>query len=456
VLEDDPLWYFFIGLSLMESIQDILLALTEPSEISNLLQNVRITSSENSVNLCSQAKNLKWRTPLSFRDQALATNRAKNFDGRVLDHLKTDLCLKVSITEVLQYQTARLEESTGPINFFILDCRPTEQYLSGRLPNAKHLNPSSITENAQDFSLALETFKSPEPNAHYCFVGSGSPDEDLSLNLIVSRFLHSRFKYISILEGGYQACHAMFTEDDMTFLLCDHNPQQCQVCQKKGSSKSAIGNKISSLGSMIRTRSTSVKEKFQKLPSWKDLKGKRSSIEIKQEDSKHPQPAPKEPEKQITKPSNKASRSSSLDQASVFTIGDEEETFASPPVELKERKPSVSIELAWNSLDDWKKDTNLIVEAKELETDSSPTPGYLVINNSLIVWLLVQDEKDKKAPKVRMDHSHPLVDLQKITYKKKTPNILIFQFPNTSYQYHVDNPNEVIRSVNQKVTANQN
>jgi hypothetical protein len=48
----------------------------------------------------------------------------------------------------------------------------------------------------------MEGFKTMK-DAHFTFFGTGNTEEDLSLNLIISRFLQSKFKYISLLAGGY-------------------------------------------------------------------------------------------------------------------------------------------------------------------------------------------------------------------------------------------------------------
>jgi hypothetical protein len=57
----------------------------------------------------------------------------------------------------------------------------------------------------------------------------------------------------------------MFSDDDMTLLLVDHNPQYCTVCQQKKetfleASKAAIGAKLTSFSEAVRTRTNSMKE----------------------------------------------------------------------------------------------------------------------------------------------------------------------------------------------------
>ena len=146
-MEDDPLFYFFIAIAIFERIQDEIINLTEPSEIVNILDKYRAKSKEVVRELCTAAIGFKLKTPASFRQLALVTAlRVAELNEKIYTELKTNLCLHVNVGEVLQHQSEKLAEQHDPINFLIVDCRTTEQFTSGRLPSAKHLNPNLVTD----------------------------------------------------------------------------------------------------------------------------------------------------------------------------------------------------------------------------------------------------------------------------------------------------------------------
>lgn len=59
---------------------------------------------------------------------------------------------------------------------------------------------------------------------------------------------------------------------------------------------------------------------------------------------------------------------------------------------------------------------------------------------------------EKEKEKARLVREMALIDLQKITYKKKTPNVLVFQFNNLHQQYQVEKPHDVVMDVNERVS----
>jgi hypothetical protein len=105
ILEDDPATCYYIALAIVESLQEVLVALTAPSDIANALQEFRIATRAEAVQLCKQAKLFKGQTPNSFAKKVVACAlKVKDFDSAEYDELKNAICLSISPAEVLRYQ----------------------------------------------------------------------------------------------------------------------------------------------------------------------------------------------------------------------------------------------------------------------------------------------------------------------------------------------------------------
>lgn len=59
--------------------------------------------------------------------------------------LSQALCLPVSAEEILETCDVALEDSeVEQVKFFLVDCRPSEQYNAGHLNNALHLDSNLV------------------------------------------------------------------------------------------------------------------------------------------------------------------------------------------------------------------------------------------------------------------------------------------------------------------------
>ena len=166
--------------------------------------------------------------------------------------------------------TSLLSSSTPPLKFFILDCRPIEQYEAGHLPCAYHLDPDLLLHPA-DLSERIDSLTSMK-GCHFCFLGEGgeapgttaaaaaaaaqqngfdgrngaagtpssaaaaaaatSPASQsaAAVRALLLAFLKRGFKYLSRCEGGYAACHALILASDHALELVDHDQTNCLEC----------------------------------------------------------------------------------------------------------------------------------------------------------------------------------------------------------------------------------
>uniref|UniRef100_A0A3Q0QWN9 TBC1 domain family member 23 n=1 Tax=Amphilophus citrinellus TaxID=61819 RepID=A0A3Q0QWN9_AMPCI len=170
-----------------------------------------LLEAEDIEDLFSLAQYYQSKTPLSLRKMN------QNLFGSSLVALKEEdtdlsqaLCLPVSVPEILQ---ANQLQQDG-VRFFVVDCRPAEQYNAGHLSTAFHLDSDLMLQNPSEFALSvkslLETQKqslesgSIASGEHLCFMGSGREEEDMYMNMVLAHFLQLKFTEIGVISALQQ------------------------------------------------------------------------------------------------------------------------------------------------------------------------------------------------------------------------------------------------------------
>lgn len=153
------------------------------------------------------------------------------------------LCLPVSVYELVENSSIELT-SPDAVRFFLVDCRPAEQYNAGHLSTAFHLDCNLMLQEPVAFATAVQGLLAAQRQAieansnaggeHLCFMGSGRVEEDQYTHMVVASFLQKNTQYVSLLSGGYNAMHDYFG-DHMADCLEDHDPRKCIVCSKSSS-----------------------------------------------------------------------------------------------------------------------------------------------------------------------------------------------------------------------------
>nr|CAG4651717.1 EOG090X03TX [Triops cancriformis] len=167
--------------------------------------------------------------------------------------LSQDLCLPIVVEELLaatgQSSSSNSKDAPGP-KFFLVDCRPPEQYNAGHLPTAFHLDCSLMLQDPGSFYTAVSGLLSAQKGAlaarsaaggeHLCFTGSGLPEhveEDGLLHMAISSFLQKHVPYVSELRSGFTAVHQAWEAEQKNPLvpwsLADHRPDICVLCAPK-------------------------------------------------------------------------------------------------------------------------------------------------------------------------------------------------------------------------------
>ncbi|XP_052415013.1 TBC1 domain family member 23 isoform X2 [Carassius gibelio] len=211
----DPFLIFFLMLIILVNAKDgIFIHEGESKEeiISKLKHSPESLDVEDLEDLFSLAQYYNSKTPLSLRKEN------HNLFGSSLVALKEEdmdlsqaLCLPVSVPEILQANQLQPEG----VRFFVVDCRPAEQYNAGHLSTAFHLDSDLMLHNPSEFALSVKSLLEAQKQSlesgsvasgeHLCFMGSGREEEDMYMNMVLAHFLQKNKEFVSIAKGGFMA-----------------------------------------------------------------------------------------------------------------------------------------------------------------------------------------------------------------------------------------------------------
>ncbi|XP_005181676.1 TBC1 domain family member 23 [Musca domestica] len=241
----DPFLVFFLGLIILINGREQILALKDSSkeQIVEFLSNMPCAlEPDDVVDFCLLAQYYSMKTPSSFKTDFLKALYGKQNEKGTPEECSVSqaLCLPVSVYELVENSSIDLS-STEAVRFFLVDCRPAEQYNAGHLSTAFHLDCNLMLQEPVAFATAVQGLlsaqrQSIEANSnaggeHLCFMGSGRVEEDQYTHMVVASFLQKNTKYVSLLSGGYNAIHDYFG-DHMADCLEDHEPKKCLVCTR--------------------------------------------------------------------------------------------------------------------------------------------------------------------------------------------------------------------------------
>ncbi|KAG9508492.1 TBC1 domain family member 23 [Fragariocoptes setiger] len=167
------------------------------------------------------------------------------------------LCIPVVPAEIIipkQNSNSASCDVRGPknnravVNYFLVDCRPADQYNSGHLAKAFHLDCGLMIQEPAIFTDAVKTLLEVQEQViasgssiggqHMCFIGSGREEEDQYVNMVVASFLQKQQQYVSLVVGGFEAIHEYVeSRAELQFnfdhYIVEHNLGRCLSCQTK-------------------------------------------------------------------------------------------------------------------------------------------------------------------------------------------------------------------------------
>lgn len=456
--QSDPFLVFFLSLIVLINGRDQIIAMKSASkqELVNLLVNMPCNiEADDVMDFCSLAQYYSIKTPCSFKRDLLKVLFGAQSSAAEENVVSQALCLPVSVNELVE-NASTSNDNTNPdaVRFFLVDCRPADQYNSGHLSTAFHLDCNLMLQEPIAFQTAVQGLLRSQKNAieansnaggeHLCFLGSGRLEEDQYTHMVVASFLQKNTKYVSLLTGGYEAIHEYFGEN-MIDCLEEHDPLKCLVCNKEQVQygKNVNNNKVNGNSGLKRGaenhRNNNPTEPERKptidLFSKLSLAMKSKSAEVKGKlfdyiSNPNANGTPSVAEKHVSRNERNGKRYRNV--APVFSIGDDQDddypTAANEPTPTVSQSPnsSDSSNLDIVSIQAYLKGPDVIrhFKCQEVHLNGYMYDSYLLVTPSHILVLREMDRKDKAQVIVR----RPLQSIVKITAKKRHRDLITFKY----------------------------
>ncbi|XP_011267071.2 TBC1 domain family member 23 isoform X2 [Camponotus floridanus] len=240
-MQADPFFMLFLSLIMIINAREQILSMKDEDK-QNIIDAIAIMpcalEAEDVTDFCSLAQYYAMKTPTSFKQDLYPIMFGENSDEKSISHA---LCLPVSAQELVEnaIEAPSIPNTVETVRFFLVDCRPAEQYNAGHLPTAFHLDCNLMLQEPAAFATAVQGLLQAQRQAlavgsqaggeHLCFLGSGRQEEDRYTHMVVASFLQKHTQYVSMITSGYQAIHEYFG-DEVVSSLVDHNSQHCLVC----------------------------------------------------------------------------------------------------------------------------------------------------------------------------------------------------------------------------------
>uniref|UniRef100_A0A673BFL8 TBC1 domain family member 23 n=1 Tax=Sphaeramia orbicularis TaxID=375764 RepID=A0A673BFL8_9TELE len=426
----DPFLIFFLLLIILVNAKESILTREGDSKediVKMLEASPSLLESEDIEDLFSLAQYYQSKTPLSLRKMN------QNLFGSSLVALKEEdtdlsqaLCLPVSVPEILQ---ANHMQQDG-VRFFVVDCRPAEQYNAGHLSTAFHLDSDLMLQNPSEFALSVKSLLEAQKQSlesgsiasgeHLCFMGSGREEEDMYMNMVLAHFLQKNKEYVSIAKGGFMALQQHLVDMNVEGLDSSYVHWIVSTSGSHSSLSSADGESLSSPGDgkgvkslvnkmtfALKSKSVNVKEKMISFIENTSTPVDRISFNL---------PWHVSSSDRIGKPYRGVKP--------VFSIGDEEEydtdEIDSSSMSDDDRKEIVNIQTWVN-----KPDVKHHIPCNEVKETGHMFPSHLLITATHMYCLR---EIASRKGFAYIQSRQALNSVVKITSKKKHPELITFKF----------------------------
>ncbi|XP_068732816.1 TBC1 domain family member 23-like isoform X1 [Montipora capricornis] len=418
LLEADPFLVFFLMLVMVINGRDTLFEMEHENktELLETISSIPLQLEEDDIeDLCSLAQYYASRTPQSFRKDYY--NQLFGIKTINSNSLSQALCLPVSISELVEVNQSGKKDG---VRFFVVDCRPADQYNSGHLPTAFHLDANLMLQAPSEFATAANALFATQQQSieagsaasgeHLCFMGSGREEEDQYVHMVIANFLQKKSKYVSIACGGYLALHDLLS-DDLSSGLADHSPSTCIVCNPEAFSdtdglqelsreeKSPVdhrGGLVSMLSSAIKS-GTHVREKLGKYIAESHQPVERHVSDKDKQSKLYRNVQP------------------------VFSIDDEDEgDNYSTSSEEETRKEAINIK-TWLH----RKDVISSYRCHQIVRNGQLVQSYILLT---AVQLFILREIPKRDGWAHIQNRHHLTSIVKITSKRKHPDLITFKY----------------------------
>ncbi|UJR33379.1 hypothetical protein I4U23_020827 [Adineta vaga] len=439
----DQFFAFFLALVLLMFAKEHLLEMADKEKheiiafLSKAPANLTIPDLDD---FCSLANLYATNTPQSFRKEFYSClfNEIDRSFSQTAYSIYQALCLPVSVKELLQAN--QLGGAAG-VRYFIVDCRPADQYNSKHLCTAFHLDANLLLEDPKEFAVTVDALLATQQNAidagstaggeHLCFMGSGYNEEDKYLRMVVAYFLQRNIKYVSIASGGYKLLASTIEDPSML------TPSNQHTTNESKSIGSTLKNNITEKLPAINTQTVSILNMISSAVKTKSLevKGKVKDYMAytSHTDSSHSQPRHVSKQDRIDKLYRQ-------NQTSIFSLdGDDDDDNQT----LSQQRESELVDI-----ETWFQRNDLIYkyECEHFDENDKTHPSFLLASATHLYILRKLPEHKTMANLVSR---RLLTTITKITSKKNIPEIITFRYATSPEE---DEEQEKAIKFNQKNT----
>lgn len=420
-MQADPFFMLFLSLIMVINAREQILSMKD-NDKQSIIDAIAVMpcalEAEDVTDFCSLAQYYAMKTPTSFKRELYPVMFGDNSDEKLISHA---LCLPVLAQELVEnaIETPSVSNSSvESVRFFLVDCRPAEQYNAGHLHTAFHLDCNLMLQEPAAFATAVQGLLQAQRQAlavgsqaggeHLCFLGSGRQEEDRYTHMVVASFLQKHTQYVSMVASGYQAIHEYFG-DEVVSSLIDHNSQHCLVCNANISE--ANSNQTSP--AKIKNNNSDFFGKIKK------VKGKLFDYIVNPSAGVH-----NFGENRNSKDLECVKRQKKT--APVFSIDDDQEL----DMTMTNNESEEPIEVV--SIQQWMKDPKLLhsFKCQEVKVNGDLCDSLLLVTDSHFIVLREIPER-KGAAHVIV--KRPLTSIVKITSRKRHSDLITFRYGTTQY-----------------------
>ncbi|CAK9825028.1 TBC1 domain family member 23 [Anthophora retusa] len=447
-MQSDPFFMLFLSLIMVINAREQILSMKDndkQSIIDAIAAMPCALEAEDVTDFCSLAQYYAMKTPSSFKYDLYPIMFGDRYDEKCVSHV---LCLPVSAQELVENS---IESPSVPntsvesVRFFLVDCRPAEQYNAGHLPTAFHLDCNLMLQEPAAFATAVQGLLQAQRQAlavgsqaggeHLCFLGSGRQEEDRYTHMVVASFLQKHTQYVSMLTSGYQAIHEYFG-DEVVSSLIDHNSQHCLVCNANISE----GNSNETSPVKVKNNNSDFFGKIRK------VKGKLFDYIVNPSASVH-----NSMESMNGKDLDYVKRQKKT--APVFSIDDDQDL----DMTMTNNESEEPVEVV--SIQQWMKDPKLLhsFKCQEVKVNGDLCDSILLVTGThLIVLREIQERKGAAHVIVK----RPLTSIVKITSRKRHSDLITFKYGTTQYndtvisdmdKFLIPNASEATKLITQQI-----
>ncbi|OMJ86630.1 hypothetical protein SteCoe_11777 [Stentor coeruleus] len=431
--ENDRLFIMFIASAfLLKNRQTILRS--DPSSIAQTISELTISTQKDLDEVLIRAGELKRNLPYSLYINLYFTDfyNLSNIDQEITK-FDSQSCLTIQPREIIQRCFPVLatcascsnskatciwcSKSNHPVPLIIIDCRTEVEREAGMIPNTLPLD-SRAYQDVDTLVSIPDQYRDLKETFHITLLGSrgfrynGNEDSetDVVQNMIeglLKAFFKKSFPYVSIVEGGYFACHEMAYSAKLEF--DGHNAEYCMVCNPEGPRVSYV----------LKRRLNSLRRSFMgKVKSALSYAGNAfQAINFKQ------------------------------DELPETTINSRNSTVYKSNLIYKKK------------LDAWKHDNSVsFYYGKKFDRELSsiyPEDYIIIVTRTEVLLSTPFDDKPNASEdtpvSILIEHAK-IKDLLKITSKRSSQSTLTFYFKNTSefvFSYTLRNPQEAKNCISQ-------